>query len=816
MDVSPRSSNPGTLTITNNSDPALNDTPTQYPFRPECGVSVWGEWTVKANANSGYKFDRWVLSPTTSGFNTKSNPAVFDSDKPYSLTAYFTSGSSVSVPSAPTNVSASDGTYSDKVYITWSASLGATSYKIYRSESTGGLKPVIATPTSTSYNDTPPDCGTTYYYWVAATNSAGTSSLSTSNSGYCDSGSVDPPVDPPAGGVTALTVSQAKAEIDDSLGLIIVDARENNYYETGHLLCAENCAWNTAFEFMNYNVIANYKDIDILLYDQDGSNALTAANYLASEGFSTVYYISGGLDAWEVKGYETVTTSGPCSIPPMADAGEDQTAVENASVTLDGSGSSSSSLPLSYVWTQPDDGATRVVLLNPKTATPSFTAPAVQEGGEELVFHLKVINGQQVADTDSVSVFVTWSPINSPPTANAGLDRDRNEGVTVTLNANGSTDPDGLSDIVSYSWKQTGGTPTVTLSNSGSAVATFEAPDVSSQTTLTFRVTVTDSEDNSDTADVRITINNTADANTPIADAGDPKIVDESTTVTLDGSASSTPSGTITAYQWAQSSGTNVTLNNSNTATPSFTAPSIDSAQESLAFSLIVTNSSGKSSLPDTVTILVKNVENAHKPVADAGRVQTVYGGAIVSLDGSSSKNGLDKDGVIASYLWQQISGENVTLSDQSSINPTFVAPILADMTMLVFDLTVTDNDGHQDTDDVTIIVDSSPPPVADAGDDQIVKEGKTVILDGSASSDSGDGIKAYFWEQISGTPVALSAVDTAQVDFTAPKISGGLITLIFELTVENFAGVKTSDMVAISVKNRSSDDSTCFISAIQ
>lgn len=816
MDVSPRSSNPGTLTITNDSDPALNDTPTQYPHRPECGVSAWGEWTVKANANSGYTFDHWVVSPTpTSGLtNTKSNPAIFSSDKPYALTAYFTSGSSVSVPSAPTNVLASDGTYNDRVRISWSASSGATSYEINRDTDTSGFSQVIGTTTSLFFDDTTVTSGTTYYYWVRAINSAGASGLSSYNIGYSESGGVDPPVDPPIGGVGALTATQAKAEIDETLALVILDIRENNDYLTGHLLCAENAAWNSAFSFINYNVVANYKDIDILIYDQDGTNGLTAANYLASEGFSTVYYISGGLNAWEAKGYETVTMATPCSVPPMADAGEDQTAFENAAVVLDGSDSSSTWVPLTYLWSY--FSGPHVVLLNPTTAKPTFTAPSVQEGGEEIIFHLKVINAQQVADTDSVSVFVTWNQTSSAPVAYAGANKTVNEKVSVTLNAT-ATDPD--NDIETYSWTQIG-TPSVNLSNANSKDATFTAPDVSTLTTLTFRVTVTDAEDNSDTDDVQVTINNVedpVDPAAPVADAGDPAIVDESTTVTLDGSDSYAPSGTIAAYQWTQTSGTNVG-SIAATATPSFTAPSIDISQEILTFELVVTNNTGHSSLPDTVSILVKDVAVAvgHRPVADAGSLQTVYGGATVTLNGSMSKDGLDSDGAIVSYQWQQISGEDVTLSDEFSPNPTFVAPILDDMTMLVFDLTVTDNDGHQDTDDVTIIVDMTPPPVADAGDDQVVKENKTVALDGSGSTDAGDGIKSYFWEQISGIPVAISATDLAQIEFEAPKIQGGIVTLIFDLTVENYSGLTSTDMVAISVKNSSSDDSTCFISAMQ
>ena len=59
--------------------------------------------------------------------------------------------------------------------------------------------------------------------------------------------------------------------------------------------------------------------------------------------------------------------------------------------------------------------------------------------------------------------------------------------------------------------------------------------------------------------------------------------------MTLDGSDSYTPSGTITAYQWTQTGGTGITILNSDTANASFTAPSIDTDQETLTFQLVVT-----------------------------------------------------------------------------------------------------------------------------------------------------------------------------------------------------------------------------------
>ena len=98
---------------------------------------------------------------------------------------------------APTGVSASDGTYTDKVRVTWNSSSGATGYEVWRHTSnSSGSATKIGDPTSTSYDDTTAVAGTTYYYWVKAVDSENTkSAFSSSNSGYRQ---IAPPV-PPTG-----------------------------------------------------------------------------------------------------------------------------------------------------------------------------------------------------------------------------------------------------------------------------------------------------------------------------------------------------------------------------------------------------------------------------------------------------------------------------------------------------------------------------------------------------------------------------------------------------------------------------------------
>ncbi len=89
-------------------------------------------------------------------------------------------------PPPPANVSASDGTYVDRVEVTWATSSGATSYTVYRATSSGNLvqKTALGTTSNTTFDDTTALVGKTYYYWVKASNPYGTSGFSGYDKGY--------------------------------------------------------------------------------------------------------------------------------------------------------------------------------------------------------------------------------------------------------------------------------------------------------------------------------------------------------------------------------------------------------------------------------------------------------------------------------------------------------------------------------------------------------------------------------------------------------------------------------------------------------
>jgi len=107
-----------------------------------------------------------------------------------SATTQSSSGGGTTIPSTPTGVTAT-ATSSTSIKISWNAVSGATSYKIYAPNDPGTNSGFILldTVTTTSYTDTYPIAGETWYYRVSAVNSAGESAQSASVSAKTPSSS---------------------------------------------------------------------------------------------------------------------------------------------------------------------------------------------------------------------------------------------------------------------------------------------------------------------------------------------------------------------------------------------------------------------------------------------------------------------------------------------------------------------------------------------------------------------------------------------------------------------------------------------------
>lgn len=97
-------------------------------------------------------------------------------------------GSGPTVPAAPTGLSASAG--NTQITLSWSGSTGATGYNVKRATVSGGPYTTVGSTASTSFTNTGLTNGTTYYYVVTATNTAGESGNSNQASGTPSGGGV--------------------------------------------------------------------------------------------------------------------------------------------------------------------------------------------------------------------------------------------------------------------------------------------------------------------------------------------------------------------------------------------------------------------------------------------------------------------------------------------------------------------------------------------------------------------------------------------------------------------------------------------------
>jgi K319L-like, PKD domain len=309
------------------------------------------------------------------------------------------------------------------------------------------------------------------------------------------------------------------------------------------------------------------------------------------------------------------------------------------------------------------------------------------------------------SDTIGVVTQFTTSVVHRAPIANAGADQAVHEGLQVTVDGTGSSDPDG--NALTYQWQQLAGPP-VALSSLTVVQPTFVAPEVSSGgTTLTFQLIVSDGQLSSAPDTVDITVKNVN--HPPVAEAEAVSPVQEESLVTLDGSASFDADGDALTYAWSQTAGPAVTLVDPTTAQPAFLAPLLGSAGATLTFQLTV--SDGLASASETVDVVVEHVN--HPPTAKAGEDQTKDEGRRVQLNGTASS---DPDGDLLLFTWTQRAGPAVTLSDASSPTPTFTTHAVgAGGATLVFELVVHDGELTSPPDEVRItVVSSADPPRCD------------------------------------------------------------------------------------------------------
>ena len=284
----------------------------------------------------------------------------------------------------------------------------------------------------------------------------------------------------------------------------------------------------------------------------------------------------------------------------------------------------------------------------------------------------------------------------------------------------------------------------------------------------------------------------------PIADAGLDQTSNSGSTIILDGSSSIDADGDNLTYSWSiviKPQGSNAKILNSDSVKPSFTAD-----QDGSYTARLIVKDGTVESAPDYVEIII-SADNL-PPIAYAGRDQGVKTGGTVTLDGSGS---IDAEGDMLSYTWLlelAPAGSTATLSDTSQVNPTFIADLEG---YYVFSLIV--NDGTSDSSFDYVTIKATTPnsaPVADAGIDQSVKTGLTVILDGTGSTDADGDNLAYKWRLTSKPLNSVSILNdelSTHPQFT-PDTDG---YYVFQLIVKDGTVESTADTVTVTASTPNS-----------
>lgn len=334
---------------------------------------------------------------------------------------------------------------------------------------------------------------------------------------------------------------------------------------------------------------------------------------------------------------------------------------------------------------------------------------------EVVVLQVVVTDDEGLTATDTAKYRI-GNPSNTP-VADAGPDQVfmGKEGTIVRLCEGDSLG--GTENPIDYvEWQQLSGPP-VTLNDyvqgfdipcSLSGAKQFAIPAITDDVDLRFQLSIYSTDGQADTDEVVIALRKTtapeADffgGNQEIAagqvanfgftnardpDGGDVRMPD----IVIEDSTSMTPypKQGLSPHLWE------------------FTAPAVE-VETVYSYTLYIEDDEEQeAAYPVTITVRPGSVVN-EPPTAHAGANQNAVEGSTVQLDGSRSSA---PDGeTLTSYVWQQVSGPSVELSDSSAISPSFTAPDVTTDTTLEFSLTVTASNGRTDQSSISIVIQDVP-----------------------------------------------------------------------------------------------------------
>ena len=402
---------------------------------------------------------------------------------------------------------------------------------------------------------------------------------------------------------------------------------------------------------------------------------------------------------------------------------------------------------------------------------------------------------------------ITLHERNLPPTIQTGPDRTVTGGQNATLTGT-ATDPDG--DRLAYLWTHDRPALGIILANATSPSTTFTAPEVSSNTAVTFTLTATDDR-NATSAD-QVTITVTRPNDPPSVDAGPDRTVYPGQTVALTGTATDQDDDPL-AYLWSHDSTLGITITNATSPSTIFAAPRVP-VDTTIAFTLTVHDGTAAASDSLNVTVTYVNTTTVWTPDQPPG----LYGIGRISL--ASEAPGTiqatweepDRDPVRYRISWAKVGEPYRTWSDQSAnafpTEPTHTITGLegGQTYKVAVRADYNGSAGPWSGDAIVAVAESANnPPTVDAGADRTVTGGQNATLTGTATDPDGDDL-AYLWtHDRPALGITLANATSPSTTFTAPEVAANT-TLTFTLTATDTHNATASDSTDVTIAEAPED----------
>jgi hypothetical protein len=471
------------------------------------------------------------------------------------------------------------------------------------------------------------------------------------------------------------------------------------------------------------------------------------------------------------------------NLSPEVEAGQTQTALSGADVTLSASASDEDGEIEEVLWTKIEGGP--LTIINPTSLTPTLRD---MEAGK-YILQVTVTDDKGGTISDTVTVYIQASndnsedetPKNKTPIVTAQADTQIQLPMGQVVLTSTASDEDGSIDY--YFWKKISG-PSIVMNKGNTANVELSSLNAG---TYVFEIKVTDNEgaSASDTLNVVVNKEVVVPNQLPTVNAGvDQEVTLPKQTITFSATANDSD-GSISKYLWTKVSGPSITMSGANSALLNLS----NLVEGDFTFKVTVTDDKGENA-SDTVALKINPKPNV-APIVSLAAIEDIQ---LPADNFQLVATASDEDDDTLTYDWTQTGG--AALSFTKNADRLTVSNLQAGTFQIKVVVSDTKGLKASDTVEVTILAKPNTAPIAIAGSNKTITLPTNYYTFTGSGSDADGDILTYSWLKVSGPTAILSETDTNQL--MATKLVEG--NYEFQLTVTDNTGATHSDKVKLIV----------------